>query len=305
MWFKLCLLFIFITLPARNLYATALPEDGAGAGRLSVGERGALTADEFNAAVDAIGWNFSPIVARHEARLIMDRYWSDATINLYAEQMSMTWFIHVYGGYALLPNMTKDAFQLSLCHELGHHLAGFPYKSAWSAAEGQADYFATHACLGRLWKNDEVVNSQFEARVDPVSKRRCDEVFGPGPQRSLCYRKATAALTLAGVFAAYSGTAPIDPGYSAFQPVSTTQYGHPTPQCRFETLVRGALCQKPFNWAKIPGKIPGQVVPVPSDATGSNALWAEKESALSVCVKGNPGEAAGARPDCWFSGRLR
>lgn len=286
------------------LGATMLPEPD---GRRFSGppSPGDLTEADFSFYIAAVQNEFSGTVSRHDARLVMEKNWNDNTVNLYAEQMGMTWFIHAFGGYARLPKMTRDAFQLSLCHELGHHLSGFPYKTAWSSAEGQADYFATHACLNRLWGGETGENRLAAETADPVSKRRCAAAWGTDPERWLCARKAAASLTLVQAFAAHLSVPAVDPASSSELPaVAETFYGHPSLQCRFETLIRGALCAKPFDLRKIPGKTPAQVVPVPAEALGSNAAWAERESARSVCVKGNPGEEQGARPACWFFDRL-
>lgn len=263
-----------------------------------------ITEEEFNISVDHFGDFFSDYARIHDSRLILEKYWKDPLINLYAENFNTIWYIHIYGGYARLPNLTNDALFLSLCHEFGHHIAGFPYKSAWSTVEGQADYFASQACLTELWKNETEVNRLYANQVDVNSKQRCIKAYENADQQNLCFRKATAALNLSQIFAKLLNTPDIDPTFTNFIPVTATKTEHVDSQCRFETFIRGALCSKPYNWKVIPGKIPGSVVPIPTEPTGTNALWAEKESAKSVCTAGVAAEADGARPNCWYYDRI-
>jgi len=140
--------------------------------------------------------------------------------------------------------------------------------------------------------------------VDENSKTRCLATHLEPDQQNLCFRKATAALNLAQIFAKIQNTATIVPGFNNFKPVASTVVEHVDAQCRFETFMRGALCKKTYNWKKIPGKIPGSIVPVPTDPVGSNAIWAEKESAKTICTNATAEELAGARPSCWYFDRL-
>lgn len=56
-----------------------------------------------------------------------------------------------FGGLARLPEMNQEGAALILCHELGHGIAGPPFKEGSSSAvEGEADYFATYSCMRRL-----------------------------------------------------------------------------------------------------------------------------------------------------------
>lgn len=266
--------------------------------------RSNLTELEFNYIVDSFGNYFSNLARVHSSRLVMEKYWANPLVNLYAENFNTVWFIHVFGGYARLPGLNVDTLQMSLCHELAHHIAGFPYKSSWSTAEGQADYFATHACLDELWKREVEQNKTYARLVDPYSKSRCVRAYTHPDKQNLCFRKAVSALALARIFAKIQNTPDIDPAFDKFTPVSKTIFEHVPAQCRFETLMRGALCSKSYNWKIIPGRVPGSIVPTPSDPHGSNEVWAEKQSAQSVCVDSVPSERLGARPNCWYSDRL-
>ena len=61
------------------------------------------------------------------------------------------WRVVIYGGLEH-PLLTLDGLTAVICHEVGHHLGGFAFKTSilgdnWAATEGQSDYFAAHRCL--------------------------------------------------------------------------------------------------------------------------------------------------------------
>ena len=62
--------------------------------------------------------------------------------------------------------VSKAGYALILCHEVGHYVAGEPYRSGGISAEGQADYWAMRACLGRI------IN-QIEANSGGVGQQLC------------------------------------------------------------------------------------------------------------------------------------
>jgi hypothetical protein len=265
-----------------------------------------ISQQDLETVVSKIKKVFVPIVDQHGGKLRIETYWEDQTINLYAEQVSFSWFIHVFGGFVRLPHLSLDALTMAICHELGHHLAGFPFKTTWSTAEAQADYFANHVCTHQLWQNDLEVNLDHAERIDPNSHARCLGAYEDLPNQALCFRKATAALNLSQVMAKVLNEPEIDPNSRPQERVAKTLYEHPNTSCRFETFVRAALCPKPFDLYKIPGRIPRKIVPVPSPPRGSNELWAEQESAKFLCVFDGDlvSEFLGARPECWFASRL-
>ena len=62
--------------------------------------------------------------------------------------------------------VSKAGYALILCHEVGHYVAGTPYRAGGISAEGQADYWAMRACLGRI------IN-QIEANSGGVGQQLC------------------------------------------------------------------------------------------------------------------------------------
>lgn len=247
--------------------------------------------------VDQLETLFTPIFDEHKAELIFEINWEDPTINLYAEQIGFSWFVHVYLGYYSLPEMTEDALALSLCHEIGHHLSGYPYKSTWSSAEGQADYFANHICTELLWKNDD--NSSYVKEIPEKLLRLCQNSYPQQDEIELCSRKMLAGMQLAEIMATYSHST-VEQDIAPLPATPTMLYQHPSPQCRLNTFLRASLCHKPFNLKIIPGKQKARVVPVPRPAQGVNNLWARRESMQNSCDEEITSELLGARPHCWF-----
>ena len=80
-------------------------------------------------------------------------------------------------GMARRPEMTEDAFMIIVCHEIGHHLAGMPQYDEWAAIEGQADFFATHACAKNMWRDERNKNAEFSESVLAIAKDKCDSYY--------------------------------------------------------------------------------------------------------------------------------
>lgn len=132
----------------------------------------------------------------------------DPKVNAEARRMERDWAIIVYGGMLRHPQIGNAELTLVLCHELGHHLGGAPTaaRGGWSACEGQADYWSTHACFHRVLPNDDA---------------------------------QAAALRLTELYASMSGGA--YPSRDAKDETirERTWYGYPSPQCRLDTLLAG------------------------------------------------------------------
>ena len=60
------------------------------------------------------------------------------SMHLHEEGSFNKWVVAMFGGLARRPEVTKDAFQFVVCHEVGHHLAGWPFAYDWASNEGQS-----------------------------------------------------------------------------------------------------------------------------------------------------------------------
>lgn len=206
--------------------------------------------------------------------LIIDKRWNDGTVDAYATRDTQNNPVIVMnGGLARHPLMTRDAFLLLICHEVGHHLGGAPKifrgnsgLRGWSSAEGQADYFATSKCLPLFFKS-QMESKSFDIDLDSdaykVALSYCRD--------NTCARVALAGLSASKVFSSLVIGTP-EPKLTGNDKtiVSKTYYNHPNPQCRLDTYRSGANCESEIPFDSIDAKI-------------------------GACVKDEE-----ARPTCWF-----
>jgi hypothetical protein len=236
-----------------------------------------LSEEEFNQIIGSAMAIMGPEVKRLlNKSLIIDKRWSEATVDAFATRDDANNAVVVMnGGLARHPLMTKDAFLLLICHEIGHHLGGAPKVlrgnsglRGWSSAEGQADYYATSKCLP-LFDKTGIEIKTFENDQDSgdykAALSKCRD--------NACARVSLAGLTVSRLFASLVSNAPtpqllLKDNSKAGQ----TLYSHPNPQCRLDTYSSGALCDKK-----------------------SNEPFDIKDPKIGACVTD-----LGKRPACWF-----
>lgn len=261
-----------------------------------------VSPSDFHRIIARVKREFEPIVRSYGATLQVEEAWSDSTVNAYPKRPSPdVWVVRMFGGLARRKEMTQDGFALVMCHELGHHLAGYPLKgplgNPWSASEGQADYWSTQVCARKIWWNDREENARHRLIVDPFAKQVCDIRLGNQMERDLCYRTANAGIVLAKLLNRLQGNRR-DVAFPMFirDRVPETFVSHPLAQCRLDTYLNGAVCRKPWNLRMIPGAEPR--------FDSASVLEREKEAALYSCEDlGSPMD--GARPRCWFRPLLK
>jgi hypothetical protein len=258
-----------------------------------------ITKEEFDKIIDDMVTLYRPLAALHGAKLESSNGWSDSTVNASANRMGNTWFINMYGGLARRAEVSKDGFALVVCHELGHHFGGFPFKggisNGWAADEGQSDYFATQGCARKAWKNEKDLNATFATRVAAFEKERCDGAWSSEDDRNLCYRIAAAGESLGGLLAALKKS-PM-PSYETpdQKRVFFTNHSHPDAQCRMDTYLAGAVC---------PAGFPDELIPARGHRGGQWTRSAEVEALKYSC---SPVDALAfaQRPRCWFGPKVR
>lgn len=251
-----------------------------------------VSEEQFNQIIDKIVEFYKPIVKAHGAELVAFKHWKDPTVNAYANQNGNTWEIHMFGGLARRPEVTPDGFALVVCHELGHHLAGYPFydDSDWASSEGQSDYFATQACAKAGWGGNTAKNLKAKRIVDEVAKEECDATYQKAEQRALCYREADAGQSLADLLAELNNEKLPEFDTPDTTKVSRTDPSHPAAQCRLDTYFHGALCTKSFDSKVIPGR---------DNRGGQDSIQAEQIAAKTSCTTAE-GFEVGYRPRCWF-----
>jgi len=259
-----------------------------------------LTETQFNQISDAVIALFKPVVAAHGAILQVNKHWSDSTVNAFAKQVGKVWTVDMFGGMARRPEITLDGFALIVCHEVGHHLGGYyytdmdddgtPIRPDWGAAEGEADYFATHVCARKIFANALHLNHKFGAGVPAYVKERCDQSWTQVTDRDLCYRTAAASFSISSLLATIGSEKPVKFETPDKSIVRRTFAAHPKAQCRLDTYFSGALCPVPFDLTVIPGRGPSST---------ENSLQSEVAASKVSCTLAG-GQTLGVRPACWF-----
>jgi hypothetical protein len=253
-----------------------------------------MTKEEFlkisNTVVDA----FKPFADLHGGNLSVNAMWDDSTVNASANQTGDDWVVNMYGGLARRREVTVDGYIAVICHELGHHLGGFAYypgADEWAAAEGQADYYATQACLPMLWAAEKDVNATFRTNVPRPVQERCDAKWNTADQQNLCYRIGAAGQSLANLLAKLGGDPTPDVTKPDASVVRRTDPNHPKAQCRLDTYLNGGLCTTGFDLKIIPGR---------SNPNGQGSKAAQEDAARYSCLS-TGAMMAGERPRCWFA----
>jgi hypothetical protein len=246
---------------------------------------GGISEVQFNRVMDKMTALFSGVVDKTGRKLVIDRRWTDGTVNAYADQnTSGVSAIHMFGGLARHPETTEDAMALVACHELGHHIGGAPKKPSpnskslsWATNEGQADYWGTMKCLRRYFENDDNAKAIKNVKVPADVVSKCQMIYKNANELASCQRAAMAGLALGRLLNALSqGKTQVSFSTPDKRVVATTYHEHPEAQCRLDTYFQGALCDHGFD----------QEV-------------SQSDANTGVCSLRN-GDKIGNRPLCWF-----
>lgn len=218
----------------------------------------------------------------YQATLIFEKNWLNETINAQATidpTNPKIWKVQVSGGMARAYGMTKDAFALVLCHELGHYMGGAPNSylyGGWPSAEGQADYWATSKCLKKYFYELQPLTFHENSFVPIKATDDCLSVYRNPLEQKICIRSMMASLEFAN-FLNILAHPKVAVQFEApdTRVVKGTNFNdYPRPQCRFDTLYQGALC--PISFTQV---------------------TSDTHSSISSCTSY---DIPGARPRCWF-----
>lgn len=231
-----------------------------------------LTRQEYEKTLTHFERFFSAWVEEKlSSELIVFKAWTANTVNAFAERSPGKVMINLYGGLARHPEVTRDGMVAVLCHELGHHLGGYPKKSGntWSSAEGQSDYFATAKCLRIYWENE---NNEV-AHVPAFVRSECARSFSTRPEQALCERMSLAGRSVAKLIQVLDHDS-LEPRFETPEPEIARRmvYTHPIAQCRLDTYFQGSLC--PIS---------------------AYADFDDHNQHVGAC-----NEERGVRPRCWF-----
>ena len=235
-------------------------------------DAGGITEVEFNDAISKVEAVYKPIIAAKGKQLVIQRNWTDGTVNAYASQRGTTWLVAMFGGLARSKEVTYEGFALVICHEIGHHLGGSPLyaNNPWAAAEGQADYYSTLKCFRRAFANDNKVL----ANIPSIVTETCKKTWKNDVNVALCEREISGGLSLASLLADLGGdNIPTVETPDRTVVTKTNNTGYPGTQSRLDSYIAGALCD------------------VDEDIDTSFT-----DETVGTCMKG-----VGARPRSWFA----
>lgn len=237
---------------------------------------------------------YTPIIKSLGFNLMIESDWFSTDINAYADVNGMNKEVYFSGGYARV--LTPGAFLKVACHEMGHHLGGYPMKDndiTWVSVEGEADYFASLYCVRRVLAEDldNTININAGNLLPNSIKNSCRAQFKKQKDIEICFKNIQASVELSEFYLDYlikrnlleilNGVTKIDllnlPNYQ----VEVTNEFHTDPQCRLMTHYQASLC----NF---------------SELSNYDYISSQNE-AKGVCHKLN-GDLIGARPGCWFKG---
>ncbi len=258
-----------------------------------------LEKGQFDAIIDKIENLYRPIFGKLGATLVVDRLWESEEANAFAFKNGSEWHVELHGGLARRSEVTLDAYALVICHEVGHHLGGFPFTFSGMSNEGQSDFYATHTCAPIIWGDEKEKNAEFRSISPETVIKSCNIAWDDRDRRNLCYRTAVAGKSVSDFFAANSGTTTYFDKKEQNK-VSQTINFHPQAQCRLDTYVEGALCVVPPEVNYIPGK---------NNPSGANSVAAEIESAAYTCSQRSElmygfDLNGHFRPGCWYKESL-
>lgn len=241
--------------------------------------QGGINEKEFNQVLDKVEKVYRPIIKKHGGKLRMNRLWSDGKVNASASRNGLTYNVNMYGGLARHHTITKDAFALVACHEVGHHIGGVPKYNAnsdWASIEGQSDYFATAKCLRKVFADEDNTSIISNMNIDSLVKQKCESQFSNANEVAICKRISMAGLSSASLFADMNGRAMPRFDTPDSSVVTTTYESHPDYQCRLDTYFNGALCE-----------------------IGDGIDLGQRDPKMGACNRVD-GHTEGLRPLCWF-----
>lgn len=229
----------------------------------------------FNRVLDTFAAVYNPIVKEQGYSLVIAKKWKDETINASTTVRGKDWIINAYGGLARYPSMNAETYMMVMCHEMGHHLGGFPAQG-WASNEGQSDYYATMKCYRRLV--DAGYNEGlYDANVPKSVEEACSKQHKSWDDITVCKKGSSIGYTLANILNSLSGaSSKVDFDTPDKSKVKSTNNAHPKAQCRLDTYYAGAVCGIHYSEEF-------------SSSSPVNGACAEEKK-----------DNFGIRPNCWY-----
>jgi hypothetical protein len=287
----------------------ACTEDGTGgllpenSMRIPVGDKAAniISKKDFSKALDKVQKVYGPIFSEKGLNLEIENHWDDSIVNAYAIRKDGKAIVAIFGGLGRHPKMTPDGVILAACHEAGHHIGGIPVKVngpgivegervmkvAWASNEGQADYFGVMKCFRKVIEGEDHNAVLKKVNLEEKLIDSCNEEFTLQEDRQICMRSVAAGLSITSLFVDVINAElekngkperllPISHDKSDNRVSKVMDDNHPLPQCRFDTFVNGALCDKTID---------------------EEVSYSDPDQ--GVCSR-RAGYTVGVRPLCWY-----
>jgi hypothetical protein len=229
----------------------------------------------FNRVLDKFASVYNSIVKKEGYSLVIVRKWKDETINASTTVRGKDWIINAYGGLARYPSMNAETYMMVMCHEMGHHLAGFPAQG-WASNEGQSDYYATMKCYRRLVESG-YDDGLYNADVPKLVEEACSKQHKSLDDITVCKKGASIGYTLANILNSLSGSSnTVNFDTPDKSKVSKTNNAHPKAQCRLDTYYAGAVCGIHYT-----------------------EEFSSSDPVVGACAEEKK-DTFGVRPNCWY-----
>ena len=170
--------------------------------------------------------------------------------------------ITIMGGLLKIKGVTQDTAALILCHELGHGIGGPPLKNQnaftdyETSTEAQADYFSTFICAPKIWSHlhpEKIITSS-------ADRGRCSKSFPFSDANFVTANDCRRSFEALKGFVEYQARVIPNFATSSFEAsdpsialtlINDYDY-YPSPQCRLDTLMNGALQKdRPTCWLPV------------------------------------------------------
>ncbi|MDP7321620.1 MAG: hypothetical protein QF441_13495 [Bacteriovoracaceae bacterium] len=250
--------YIFFLLSlAQVSHASFLPENN-----LRIEKSKTLDSDEeikqrFMPLATTIASLYQEQIAAQQATLQIKFDLKSSKVNAYATRKGpdqKLWQVVFLGGMLRHKNISNNIFISIMCHELGHHLSGGPFKkSSWVSVEGQADYFTTQNCLKKVLQHTNLI--EISNQTHRFVENKCQQEYSNLVDQQYCINTSLVAQDVADFIIKLRQTRR---GRREKTPkiehrdktiVHSLKEDHPKAQCRLDTMFEGALCNKDYSWS--------------------------------------------------------
>jgi hypothetical protein len=194
--------------------------------------------ERYHYVLDKVIETFNPRFSKMGQVLKILRDWGDGAVNAWAFRVGDEAWLEVPGGMARYHLISEEGFLMTICHELGHLIGGYPHRNEISY-EGQSDYFAPMKCM-------EDILLALKAKENLPTSGAQFKCVG-----KFCQQRMVGIRSLTSYYAFLEKVPNPSLSTPSSQVVRQTSRAHPPAQCRFDTMVRALGCsnRSPFSYS--------------------------------------------------------